>query len=47
VVILTQDSKTKTSLFVASYGYECEKAIDGDGNTGEFYILKFLILYTL
>jgi hypothetical protein len=40
-VILTLDSKTKTSLFVASYGYACEKAIDENKNTGEFYILKF------
>ncbi len=41
-VILTQNSETKNSLFVASvWGHECEKAIDDNGNTGEFHILKF------
>jgi hypothetical protein len=39
---LTQNSETKNSLFVASvWGHECEKAIDDNGNTGEFHILKF------
>ena len=40
-VIITQNSKIKSSLFVASSGgYECEKAIDDNGKTGEFLILN-------
>ncbi len=39
---MTQNSKTKNSLFVASVCcFECEKAIDDDANTGEFQILRF------
>ena len=45
-VIITQNSKIKNSLFVASSGgYECEKALDDDGNTGGFHIL-FILFYT-
>jgi hypothetical protein len=43
-VIITQNSKIKNSLFVASSGgYECEKALDDDGNTGGFHI--FILFY--
>ncbi len=45
-VIITQNSKIKNSLFVASSGgYECEKAIDESENTGGFHIL-FILFYT-
>ena len=43
-VIITQNSKIKNSLFVASSGgYECEKAIDENENTGGFHI--FILFY--
>jgi hypothetical protein len=45
-VIITQNSKIKNSLFVASSGgYECEKAIDESENTGGFHIL-LILFYT-
>lgn len=40
-VILTQNSITKNSLFVASREWECEKAIDDSERTGKFHILNF------
>ncbi len=46
-VILTQNSITKNSLFVASRQWECEKAIDESERTGKFHILNFFILYKL
>jgi hypothetical protein len=40
-VILTQNSITKNSLFVASREWECEKAIDDSERTCKFHILNF------
>jgi type IV secretory pathway TrbL component len=43
-VIITQNSKIKHSLFVASSGScECERAIDESENTGGFHI--FILFY--